>query len=242
MDQTKRNSLIARYLSLIAGDGSPSLLTDEDRRFIERARVLDPDPIPPVLDTEGMLVIDHSPLLKLYGDLGRNSDDLFAIVMNDSIYDDGRLSAARPAIALERVIRILRQRERTARSVITVAAAEFFDGNDDIRSIAPNRDPCDQPSFDLIRTTILETLQRDTVACVGVELDDCPAADSEVDTDEWPTAGRVFVWTTEKLSVVKKWWKPLSVDDMGKVALRAVRPPPGFSIAKKTAVYAAGWD
>ena len=242
MDPSKRRALIDRYLNLASGEGSPSLLTEEDTRVLERARALDPDPAPPALDAEGVLEIDHGPLLKLYDDLGRNSDDLFAIVMNDGMYDDGKLSAMRPALALERVIRILRQRERTARSVITIAATEFFDGNDDIHSIAPNRDPCDQPSFDLIRTTILETLQRDTVACVGVELDDCPAADSEADADEWPTAGRVFVWTTEKLSVVKKWWKPLSVDGMGKVALRAVRPPPGVSIAKKTAVYAAGWD
>lgn len=242
MDQSKRKSLIERYLNLVAGGGSPTLLTDEDRRVIERARVLDPDPTPPVLDAEGMLVIDHDPLLKLYADLGRNSDDLFAIVMNDTIYDDGKLSATRPALAIERVIRILRQQERNARSVITVAAAEFFDGNDDIHSIAPNREPCDHASFNLIRTTILETLTRDTVACVGIELDDCPAPDSEADAEEWPTAGRVFVWTTEKLSVVKKWWKPLNIDGMGKVALRAVRPPAGVSIAKKTVVYGAGWD
>ncbi|MFZ4575272.1 MAG: hypothetical protein ACOYN0_12790 [Phycisphaerales bacterium] len=241
MDRNKRRKLIADYLKLVEAEAGPLLLTPEDKLLLERARELDPDPVPPAMNAEGDLVIDHDPLCALYEKLrGVSSDALFGILMNDAIKDRGKLSEMRPARALEVVFRRERAGERTAS--FTLAAAAFFDGNDCVQSIAPNRQTIDRASFDVIKAALLDVASHETVVAVGVELDDVPDPDSEADAEEWPTAGRVFVWTTERLSVVKKWLAALKPDGVSKVALRSVYPPPGVVIPKKVAVYAAGWD
>ena len=249
-DLRKRNRLIAKVTAAGAGAGNGAgdefdALTENDRRAVAAARAV-PVPHPVVsrrpLDvpggwTCGGLYVYPGPVAKLRERFLSAEQLNFGPLMENLPFFLGKS----PADIFEYLLRV--QRAATAEPVPTVDVAEFFDGNGDRASVAPNVVGGEGgPSFELIRDTLLGIAKRRDVAAVGVEIGELPNTDHPGDRDMWPTAERVFIWTTKPLKGVRAWVKPLRPDAVARTDAKAIAAPDGRSPPAKTNVYEVFWD
>lgn len=247
----KRNRLIAKLTaaSAIAGggtdDASFDALTENDRRAVAAAReVTAPHPVVSKrpLDvpdgwTCGGLYVYPGPVAELRERFMPTEQLNFGPLMENLPFFLGKS----PADIFEYLLRS--QRAATDEPVPTVDVAEFFDGNGDRGSIAPNIIGSEGgPSFELFRDTLLDIAGRRDVAAVGVEIGELPNTERPADDDMWLAAERVFIWTTEPLKAVRGWVKPLRPDAVARGDLKAVAAPDGAAIPAKAKVYEVFWD
>lgn len=90
-----------------------------------------------------------------------------------------------------------------------VTLEDFFEGNDDHYSIAPNLDNAE------LFTMLKAIRSRADVQNVLIEIDDASAGFQN--TDAWPQASRVFFYTSAQTSEVYKWNEQLQADGAIKV-------------------------
>jgi hypothetical protein len=245
MNQTKRHKLIARFQYMVSELGWGPLLTPEDHRLLARARELDPDPLPvpdDIRELDDAEESEHAPLIDLYKELrGTTAGYLLGILMRDAMQNKSALARMRPARAIEHVFIRERRSERMHSVTPTISVREFFDGNDDPRSINPRRAVVDAASFKQIKSILMDISTKEGVAAAGVGLDDAPT-DSEAEADRWPLAGEIFVWTSHTQKEVRSWVKPLQPTTFWKVALRDALAPDEIEIPRKTVVFKCSWD
>jgi hypothetical protein len=202
----KRNRLIARIIASGSsprdgtGDDEFAALTEADRRIMHAARVLtDPHPVVSRRPLHlaggwecGGLCVYPGPVIQLHERFMPAEQLDFGPLMTMPSFFLGKSAAD----IFEYLLRS--KRAAAEEPVTTVDVAEFFDGNGDRASIAPNV-VSDGPSFELFRETLLGIMNRRDVAAVGVEISELPNPDYPGDDDMWLSAERVFIWTTEPL-------------------------------------------
>ena len=250
IDLRKRNRLIARltrdqHITAQAGDDF-DLVTPAERAVLDTAaRKRDPYPVvskKPVIGIQGHVAgggfyVYPQPVIALWEQLRQSTP----LSIEPLLQMAPLFVAKSAAYILEHLIRA--GRAAADEPSATVDVEDFFDGNGDRSSIAPNIVNSDGgPSFELIRDTLLEIAARRDVAAVGVEIDELPNPDHRGDNDMWPSAGRVFIWTTAAARDVRQWVKPLRVDDIAKVSAKTVSPPDGKAVPGKIKVFEMMWD
>ncbi len=248
IDLRKRNDLIASLLADTPRYDPESLLSQKDREAIaaayEAEKIAPPRPAPQSLPEmpegfeEGDEVFDVNMDLAMefsHRYLGGNLN--FAPLFSDPEAFDGKSGAW----VFEELLR--RHRAAEAGPTPTVDVRRFYDGNGDRKSVAPNVvDSASGPSFELLRDTLLAIGNRPGVAAVGVEIHEIPNEDNPADDDQWLSAERVFIWTTDALKTVRAWVKPLRTDGVSRVSAKEIAPPPGATLPKGSKVYALVWD
>ncbi|HKE98252.1 MAG TPA: hypothetical protein VKG45_04890 [Actinomycetes bacterium] len=84
-----------------------------------------------------------------------------------------------------------------------VSLEDFFIGNDDQLSIAPNLDP--HPGLDTFDQVLCSVRARPEVHGLWLGIHESPEADEELDADIWPTVIKVFVLTSAVAEQVEAW-------------------------------------
>lgn len=126
---------------------------------------------------------------------------------------------------------------------VTVSIEEFFDGNNDAESIAPNLDAtAPHPGLGGIRSTLREIRSRPEVVDVRIAIHEWPNPQVPDDDGMWPAAEHVYVWTTASQSDVERWVRPLRSDGVAECPSTEalcgpeVTLPPGVRLSRVT------WD
>lgn len=120
----------------------------------------------------------------------------------------------------------------------TLSIEEFFDGNTDEYSIAPNRTDL-QPPLAVFRTTLEAIAARPDVQTIRLSVHEMPHPLYEEDDDMWIHVGNVLVWTSMDATELNRLFEPLRSDGCGPSLLGDVEgpePAPGMTI------YMATWD
>lgn len=127
--------------------------------------------------------------------------------------------------------------------LLTIPVEEFFDGNNDTRSIAVNMAAMTSyPSFAVIRDTLLAIRSRSDVVDVRVSIGEWPSMDDPGEAQMWPSADDIFIWTSAKLSDVKGWIKPLQFDSIALAGPKLTARIAGQNVTQGAKVYVATWD
>jgi hypothetical protein len=92
---------------------------------------------------------------------------------------------------------------------------EFFEGNWDEHSIAPNQVGDGRPALSRVWEVLRAVRQRPEVERVLVGIHECPESDQEADFDMWPAAENVYIYTTAASGEVETWVSELEVDGVG---------------------------
>ena len=126
---------------------------------------------------------------------------------------------------------------------VTVSIDEFFDGNNDPKSIAPNLDATTRhPGLAGIRSTLLKIRSRRDVMDVRIAIHEWPNPQVPDDNDMWPAAGDVYVWTTARNSDVEGWVRPLRSDGVGECPIEEALCGPDVTLSARVRLYRVTWD
>ena len=106
--------------------------------------------------------------------------------------------------------KIMRQYDAGAEYPL-VGLDEFFEGNGDTGSIAPNLSP-EHPGIEKFWSILRSVRDRDDVADVLAAIHECPEPDDDADADVWPFAENVHVITSASAEEVEKWVADLKCD------------------------------
>ncbi|RMH25969.1 MAG: hypothetical protein D6693_08060 [Planctomycetota bacterium] len=91
-----------------------------------------------------------------------------------------------------------------------VTLEEFFDGNDDPGSFAPDQPAKDRPRLDDFRAALAALRDRDDVVDLRVVIDWWPDPDEPKEDARWMRSNMVCVWTRDvKQHRVREWFWPL---------------------------------
>jgi hypothetical protein len=126
---------------------------------------------------------------------------------------------------------------------VTVSIDEFFDGNNDTQSIAPNLDAtAPHPGLAGIRNTLQEIRSRPGVAEVRIAIREWPNPQVSDDDGFWPVAEHVYVWTTASRSDVERWVRPLRSDAVGESPIGEALCNPDVTLPLGVHLYRVVWD
>lgn len=106
-----------------------------------------------------------------------------------------------------------------------VGLEEFFDGNEDKYSIAPNEVGYGHPGLAEFHKVLSEIRRRPDVQDVLVAIHECPEADEPADADIWPSAESVYVLTSATVDDLRAWTAPLKPTNVGEGWSGGERPP-----------------
>lgn len=109
--------------------------------------------------------------------------------------------------------KIMRQYDAGAEYPL-VGVDEFFDGNGDLGSIAPNLGDL-HPGLETFWNVLRSIREREDVADVLVAIHECPEPDDDADADMWPYAENVHVITRASAADVEAWVGELKCDGVG---------------------------
>lgn len=183
---------------------------------------------PPDTDT---IIIDQSAIHKTIG-----SNQLVAATLIEDI--ETFRDMTQDEIVRE-FVRLYGTNQSGAQRVETLSLEEFFDGNGDDSSIAPNTVGCGHPGIDVFREVLYAVRSRPEVIDVRIGVHEWPYPDEE---DVWISGGQIFFWvrgvTTDE---VFAWIDPLhpeSVDEVGET----FEPVGGPDIESGVKVFWTTWD
>lgn len=91
---------------------------------------------------------------------------------------------------------------------------EFFDGNADEYSIAPNTVGAGHPGLRYFWDRLKAIGDQAGVEHVFIGILECPDADDEDDADLWPSAENVYIYTSASKEDVAKWAAGLNIDSV----------------------------
>jgi len=127
-----------------------------------------------------------------------------------------------------------------AQAMPSLSLEEFFDGNTDEHSIAPNAVGYGHPGLRVFKEVLERIRSEDRVVDVRIEVHEWPEPGAPGDDDMWIAAERVFFWTRgvsqEELA---EWTKPLVPTAVGPAH---GLPTHGPTVDGETQVFAAVWD
>jgi hypothetical protein len=119
-----------------------------------------------------------------------------------------------------------------------VGVAEFFDGNADEYSIAPNIVGSGHPGLAEFQRVLSEIRDKPSVQDVLIAIHETPEADDPEDFDIWPDSDTVYVITSASPEELEQWAQPLKFSEVsegwsGGVKPAAAPPPePGMRVLK----------
>jgi hypothetical protein len=126
---------------------------------------------------------------------------------------------------------------------MTVSVDEFFDGNNDPQSIAPNLDATTRhPGLAGIRGMLQDIRSRPEVVDVRIAIHEWPNPQMPEDDGLWPAAEFVYVWTTAPKSDVERWVKPLRSDEVAECAITEASIDPEVTLPPGVRLYRVSWD
>lgn len=122
-----------------------------------------------------------------------------------------------------------------------VEVDDFFDGNDDEYSIAPNKWGSGRPPIKRFYEALRSIRERPEVDRVLISILECPEADDSSDEEMWPQAENVHIYANAPVATVEAWVDELSHDGVREGWTygehpSAPKPPPGYG------VFSVCWD
>jgi hypothetical protein len=125
-----------------------------------------------------------------------------------------------------------------------VALDDFFDGNWDEDSLAPNSVGYGRPALCECYRILKEIRDRDDVQDVLVAIHETPYADEPLDFEIWPDSDTVYILTSCSRDEVVEWTKPLKPDDIGNDWLcdAGKRPQGAPELRPGVKVHGLWWD
>lgn len=132
------------------------------------------------------------------------------------------------------IAKIMRQYDEGV-SPPVIEIDDFFDGNWDDSSIAPNRVGYGHPGLKRFWDILRSVRDRENVDHVLVGIHECPEADEPLDADIWPSVENVYIYTTASPAEVSEWVAELHCDGVGEgwpygVSAAAPKPRPGYKV------------
>lgn len=121
-----------------------------------------------------------------------------------------------------------------------VGVEEFFTGNTDTGSLAPNLGD-DHPGMEKFAAVFRGILKRDDVSDVVLAIHECPEPDEEADADIWPFAENVHVITSASAKELEGWVAELKCDGVSDGWLYG-EPENSPKIPKGYGVRTLSWD
>jgi hypothetical protein len=109
--------------------------------------------------------------------------------------------------------KVMRQYDAGAEYAL-VGVEEFFAGNTDTGSLAPNLGD-NHPGMEKFAVVLRSIAGRDDVANVLFAIHECPEPDEEADADMWPFAENVHIITSASAEEVEGWVAELKCDSVG---------------------------
>jgi hypothetical protein len=121
---------------------------------------------------------------------------------------------------------------------------DFFDGNWDEHSLAPNMVGYGRPPLQECYRILREIRDRPDVQDVLVAIHETPYADDAEDVDIWPDSDTVYIVTTCSREEVARWAAPLKPDDIGNdwFCNTGKKPPAAPDLEPGSKVFALWWD
>jgi hypothetical protein len=128
---------------------------------------------------------------------------------------------------------------------VVVGLDEYFDGNWDESSLAPNMDA--KPKLQECYRILKRIRDREDVQDVLVAIQETPTPDDANDFDMWPTSDTVYILTSCTLKQVKQWTKALMADETENrgqkwLTYADIKPAGAPDLQSGMSVYALWWD
>ncbi len=126
-----------------------------------------------------------------------------------------RLSANRKRKRL--IAKIIAQYDADDRPEVppVVGIDEFFDGNWDVSSVAPNIVGYGHPGLSAFYRVLKEIRSKPNVQDVLMAIQECPFADEAYDADLWPTSDTIYVLTSATKEELAQWAASLKFNEIG---------------------------
>jgi hypothetical protein len=93
-----------------------------------------------------------------------------------------------------------------------VSLEDFFGGNSDGSSIAPNMVDYGHPGLKRFQEILTAIRERPDVDCVLMGIHECPEPDDPRDAKMWPMAENVYIYTSANTDDVESWTAELRTD------------------------------
>ncbi len=125
-----------------------------------------------------------------------------------------------------------------------VSLEDFFEGNWDEYSLAPNMVDYDRPPLIECYQILKDIRSKETVQDVLVAIHESPYADDPKDYKIWPDSDTVYVLTTASRNEVADWSAILKPDDIGDnwSCNTGKKPPAAPDLGPGVHVHALWWD
>lgn len=125
-----------------------------------------------------------------------------------------------------------------------VGLGEFFDGNEDQYSIAPNTVNHGHPGSSEFRRILSEIRSKPNVQDVLIAIHECPYADDPEDADIWPDSDTVYVLTSATPEELAEWAADLNCNEIGEgwSCGTGIKPPAAPELQADMKVLVLWWD
>ncbi len=123
-----------------------------------------------------------------------------------------------------------------------VGLDEFFDGNSDDYSIAPNDVGYGHPGLATFHAVLSEIRRKPEVQDVLIAILECPDADEPADAKMWPAAGFVYILTSAGEAEVEGWTASLKPAGVGEGWSGDIKPPAAPKLQNGNQVFGVAWD
>jgi len=125
-----------------------------------------------------------------------------------------------------------------------VGLDEFFDGNWDVSSVAPNIVGYGHPGLAAFYRVLKEIRSKPNVQDVLMAIQECPYADEVYDADLWPTSDTIYVLTSATKEELAQWAAPLKFNEIGEgwSCGTGIKPASAPDLKEGMQVLALWWD
>jgi hypothetical protein len=125
-----------------------------------------------------------------------------------------------------------------------VSLEDFFEGNWDERSLAPNKVGYDRPPLAECYRILRGLRNHPAVQDVLVAIHETPVANDPEDFDIWPDSDTVYVLASCEKEVIAKESEALKIDDIGIgwSCNTGIQPPGAPQMNEGVKVFALWWD
>ena len=125
-----------------------------------------------------------------------------------------------------------------------VGIDEFFDGNEDQYSIAPNIVGYGHPGLLEFRRVLNDIRSKPNVQDVLIAIHETPYADDPEDAEIWPDSDTVYVLTSATPEELASWASPLKFNEVGEdwSCRTGIKPSAAPNLESGMRVLTLWWD